>query len=76
MDIQRYSDSLKLFINNYQVVNQTLINNNLQIKIWNNKKVRLNLIGRYINFFRIINHKGYNIYNNKLIFSIVKKLMK
>jgi len=51
MDIQRYSDFLKLFINNYHLVYPTLINNNLQIEIWNNKKVRLNLIGRYILIF-------------------------
>ena len=46
----KYSDSLKLLITNYHVIFPELINNNIQIEIWNNKKIILNLKGRYIKF--------------------------
>ena len=74
------------------------MNSNIQIEIWNNKKMILNLKGRYIKFLdkqkditaieinnkdkiyediqflhydlNYNNHKGYNIYKDKYIFSI------
>ena len=49
----KYSDSLKLFITNYHVIFPSLINNNIEIEIWNNKKIKLNLIGRYIKYLEL-----------------------
>ena len=49
----KYSDSLKLLITNYHVIFPELINNNIQIEIWNNKKIILNLKGRYIKFLEL-----------------------
>ena len=49
----KYSDTLKLLITNYHVIYPKLINNNIQIEIWNNKKMNLNLQGRYIKFLDI-----------------------
>ena len=49
----KYSDTLKLLITNYHVIYPQLMNNNIQIEIWNNKKMNLNLIGRYIKFLDI-----------------------
>ena len=48
----KFSDCLKLLITNYHVIFPELMNINLQIEIWNNKKMTLNLIGRYIKFMR------------------------
>ena len=45
-----YSDSLKLLITNYHVISPELKNNNIEIEIWNKKKMILNLKGRYIKF--------------------------
>ena len=45
-----YSDSLKLLITNYHVIFPALMNTNIHIEIWNNKKITLNLKGRYIKF--------------------------
>ena len=44
----KYSDSLKLLITNYHIIYPSLGNINIEIEIWNNKKVKLNLKGRYI----------------------------
>ena len=93
----KYSDTLQLLITNYHVIYPKLIDNNIQIEIWNNKKMNLNLKGRYFKFLDLpkditaieikttdeiykdiqflnydFNYKphGYNIYNNKFIFSI------
>ena len=46
----KYSDSLKLLITNYHFIFPKLMNNKIEIEIWNNKKMILNLIGRYIKF--------------------------
>ena len=46
----KYSDSLKLLITNYHVIFPALMNNNIQIEIWNSKKMILNLVGRYTKF--------------------------
>ena len=48
----KFSDSLKLLITNYHVIFPELKNINIQIEIWNNKKMILNLIGRYIKFMK------------------------
>ena len=47
-----YSDSLKLLITNYHVIHPELININIEIEIWNNEKMILNLKGRYIKFLK------------------------
>ena len=49
----KYSDSLKLLITNYHIIFPDLINNNIQIEIWNNKKMTLNLKGRYNRFLKL-----------------------
>ena len=49
----KYSDTLKLLITNYHVIYPQLMNNNIQIEIWNNKKMNLNLKGRYLKFLEI-----------------------
>jgi len=49
----KFSDSLKLLITNYHVIFPDLKNINIQIEIWNNKKMILNLKGRYIKFMKI-----------------------
>ena len=46
----KYSDLLKLLITNYYVIFPKLFNNKIQIEIWYNKKMILNLMGRYIKF--------------------------
>ena len=46
----KFSDSLKLLITNYHVIYPELININIEIEIWNNEKMILNLKGRYIKF--------------------------
>ena len=49
----KFSDNLKLLITNYHVIFPELINTNIQIEIWNNKKMILNLKGRYTKFMKI-----------------------
>ena len=49
----KYSDSLKLLITNYHIIFPDLINNNIQIEIWNNKKMTFNLKGRYNRFLKL-----------------------
>ena len=46
----KYFESLKLLITNYHVIFPALMNINIEIEIWNNKKLILNLKGRYIKF--------------------------
>ena len=46
----KYSDTLKLLITNYHVIFPKLVNNKIQIEIWNSNKMILNLMGRYIKF--------------------------
>ena len=46
----KYSDSLKLLITNYHVISPALMNNNIIIEIWNNKKMILKLNERYTKF--------------------------
>ena len=48
----KYSDTLKLLITNYHVIYPELMNSNIQVEIWNNKKFIINLQGRYIKFFK------------------------
>ena len=49
----KFSDSLKLLITNYHAIFPELMNINIQIEIWNKKKMILNLKGRYIKFMKI-----------------------
>ena len=49
----KVSDSLKLLITNYHVLNPQLMNMKIQIEIWNNKTMILNLKGRYIKFMEM-----------------------
>ena len=49
----KFSDSLKLLITNYHVIFPRLMNINIQIEIFNNQKMVLNLEGRYIKFMKI-----------------------
>ena len=42
------SDKLKYLITNYHIINPKLINVNIEIEIWNNKKIKLNLHNRII----------------------------
>ena len=49
----KLSDSLKLLITNYHVIFPELMNINIQIEIFNNQKMVLNLEGRYIKFMKI-----------------------
>ena len=49
----KFSDSLKLLITNYHVLNPQLMNIKIQIEIWNNKTMILNLKERYIKFMEI-----------------------
>ena len=49
----KLSDSLKLLITNYHVLFPELMNINIQIEIFNNEKMILNLRGRYIKFMEI-----------------------
>jgi hypothetical protein len=49
----KFSDSLKLLITNYHVLNPKLMNIKIQIEIWNNKTMILNLKERYIKFMEI-----------------------
>ena len=47
----KISDSLKFLFTNYHVINQDLINDNIEIEIWNNEKMNLDLSQRYIKYF-------------------------
>ena len=47
----KISESLKYLFTNYHVINKDFINYNIEIKIWNNKKMNINLNHRYIRYF-------------------------
>ena len=46
----KYSDNLKLLITNYHIIYPALINSNIEIEIWNCKRITFNLKGRYVKF--------------------------
>ena len=65
------SDSKKYLITNYHIINPNVINNNIIIEIHNNKKMKLNINNRDIQYFpepkdiTIIEMKNYDdIYND------------
>ena len=47
----KISDSLKFLFTNYHVINKDSINDNIELEIWNKKKMNLNLNQRYIKYF-------------------------
>ena len=42
---------LKFLFTNYHVINKDSINDNIELEIWNKKKMNLNLNQRYIKYF-------------------------
>ena len=65
------SNSLKYLITNYHIINPKMINNNIEIEIWNQEIMKLNLNNRYTKYLEKpkditiieINNKD-KIYNN------------
>jgi len=47
------SDSLKYLITNYHVLNPDNINENIELEIWNNKKMKLEINNRIIKYFKM-----------------------
>ena len=47
----KISESLKFLFTNYHVINQDLINDNIEIEIWNKEKMNINLNQRNIKYF-------------------------
>ena len=47
----KISNSLKCLITNYHVISPQVINQNIELEIWNNKKMKLNISNRYIAYF-------------------------
>ena len=47
-----YANSLKYLISNYHVINPDLINEDIEIEIWNHKKKKLNLYNYNIKYFK------------------------
>jgi hypothetical protein len=45
------SDSLKSLVTNYHIINEKIIKENIEIKIWNEKKTKLNLNNRFYQYF-------------------------
>ena len=45
------SDSVKFLITNYHIINNEAINKNIEIEIWNEKKMKLNFNNRKYKFF-------------------------
>ena len=47
----KISNSLKYLITNYHVICPNVINQNIELEIWNLKKMKLNISNRYIKYF-------------------------
>ena len=47
----KITESLKFLFTNYHVINKDLINDNIEIEIWNKEKMSLNLKKRYIKYY-------------------------
>ena len=47
----KISNSLKYLITNYHVICPNIINQNIELEIWNLKKMKLNISNRYIKYF-------------------------
>ena len=45
------SDSFKSLVTNYHVLNEKILNENIEIEIWNKKKIKLNLNNRFYKYF-------------------------
>ena len=48
----KVSNSLKFLITNYHVISPEIVNQNITIETWNNKKIKLNCYGRYIIYMK------------------------
>ena len=48
----KISNSIKYLITNYHVINPDLINEDIEIEIWNHKKMKLNLNNYNIKYFK------------------------
>ena len=46
----KIKDSKKYLITNYHIISEDIINNNIEIEIWNQKKMKLKLINRDIRY--------------------------
>ena len=44
-------DSFKSLVANYHVINEKILKENIEIGIWNEKKLKLNLNNRFYKFF-------------------------
>ena len=47
----KISNSLKFLITNYHVICPNVINQNIEVEIWDQKKMKLNISNRYIKYF-------------------------
>ena len=47
----KISDLLKYLITNYHIINPSVINNNIEIEIWNQKRIELSLYNCIIKYF-------------------------
>ena len=47
----KVSDSLKYLVTNYHNINPDIINDNIDIEIWNKKQMKLSLNSRDIKYF-------------------------
>ena len=45
------SDSFKSLVTNYHVINEKILKENIEIEIWNKKKIKLNLNNRFYKYF-------------------------
>ena len=70
----KFSDSLKLLITNYHVLNSKLMNINIQIELNNNEKMILNFMGRYIKFMEIQDITAIEIKENDEIYKYIQFL--
>ena len=69
------SDKLKYLITNYHIINPKLINVNIEIEIWNNKKIKLNLHNRIIKYSqKPIDISAIEIKNSDEIYNYVECL--
>ena len=47
----KISNSLKCLITNYHVISPDVINQNIELEIWNHKKMKLDISNRFIEYF-------------------------
>ena len=70
----KISESLKFLFTNHHVINQHLINDNIEIEIWNNEKMNLNL-NEYKNKYYENKHKDFTIIEIKKEDKIYKDII-